>query len=169
MQPCLTPAQIQTIVDRLALQIAAAPGDIDVCAVLMDGAMIFAADLLRALYENGVDPKTASLRLSSYGTDRQSSGQVRITADIETHLTGAHVLIVDDVLDSGATLDFAAAHIFALGAAKVTTCVFAAKPYPGRTVTADFIGWDAPDAFLVGYGLDDGYRKRGLPGIWMVG
>ena len=130
--------------------------------------MIFAADLLRALYGRGVDPQTVSLRLSSYGAARESSGRVRVTADIDADLTGAHVLIVDDVLDSGATLDFARAHITGLGAAQVTTCVFAVKPYAGREINADYAGIDAPDKFLIGYGLDDAGRKRGLPGIWAV-
>lgn len=169
MQPCLTSAQISDRVARLAAQIKTAEPPIDVCAVLMDGAMIFAADLLRALYREGVDPKTISLRLSSYGAARESSGDVRVTGDIETDVTGTHVLIVDDVLDSGATLDFAKAHILGLGAARVSTCVFAEKPYPGRAVIADYAGWQAPDAFLVGYGLDDNLQKRGLPGIWSVG
>ena len=168
MQPVLSAQDIAQIVDRLAGDIAAERPDLTHCAVLMDGAMIFAADLLRALYGRGLDPQTVSLRLSSYGSARESSGRVRVTADIDADLTGAHVLIVDDVLDSGATLDFARAHITGLGAAQVTTCVFAVKPYAGREINADYAGIDAPDKFLIGYGLDDAGRKRGLPGIWAV-
>ncbi len=169
MQAVFSAEDIARAVDRLADDIAQNASGITHCAVLMDGAMIFASDLLRALYKRGIDPITLSFRLSSYGKARQSSGRVRVTADIEGDVTGAHVLIVDDVLDSGATLDFAKAHIEALGAATVTTCVFADKPYPGRTLTADFIGVTAPDKFLIGYGLDDAARKRGLPEIWAAG
>lgn len=165
----LSEDRIAENIDRLAVQISAAIPDITACVILMDGAMIFAADLLRALYKAGIDPKTFSLRLSSYGDAQISSGAVKITADIDADLTGAHVLIIDDVLDSGATLDFARTHILNMGAAKVSACVFADKPCAGRTVNADFIGWSAPDAFLVGYGLDDGYKKRGLPGIYALG
>lgn len=168
MQPCISPVQIQTRIDGLAARIRQSEDSIDICAVLMDGAMIFAADLLRALYNEGVDPKTVSLRLSSYGDAREMTGAVRVTANIEADLNGAHVLIVDDVLDSGNTLDFARRHILALGAAKVSTCVFAQKPYAGRKTAADYTGWEAPDAFLVGYGLDDARKKRGLPGIWRL-
>jgi len=168
MQPLLAPAQIAVIVDDLAKKISSASPDITSCVVLMDGAMIFAADLLRALYGCGLDPKTYSLRLSSYGADKVSSGQVRITADIEADLTGDHVLIIDDVLDSGKTLEFARDHLLAKGARKVSTCVFACKPYAERKMTADYFGWSAPDAFLVGYGLDDACRLRGLPGIFAV-
>ncbi len=168
MRQVLTPAQISGHVDRLAEEISKTAPDISACIVLMDGAMIFAADLLRALYTRGIDPRTFSLRLSSYGKARETSGRVRVTADIDADISAEHVLIIDDVLDSGATLDFARAHVLGLGAAKVSACVFARKPYARRIVMADYAGWDAPDAFLIGYGLDDGHKARGLPGICVV-
>ena len=168
MTPHLSAPQIHDIVIRLSKEIAGAKPQITACAVLMDGAMIFAADLLRALYGCGVNPKTYSLGLSSYGTERNSSGAVQVTSEISANLTGEHALIIDDVLDSGATLAFARDYIMTRGAASVSACVFARKPYPGRIIDADYAGWDAPDAFLVGYGLDDEYRFRGMPGIGAV-
>ena len=168
MTPHLSAPQIHDIVARLAGEISQAKPQITVCAVLMDGAMIFAADLLRALYGCGVNPKTYSLGLSSYGDARNSCGAVQVTSEITADLTGEHVLIIDDVLDSGATLAFARDYIMARGAASVCACVFARKPYPGRSVDADYAGWDAPEAFLVGYGLDDERRFRGMPGIGAV-
>lgn len=165
MTALLSEAEIKARIGHLADAITAQDlPDINLIA-LMDGAMIFTADLTRALYRRGLNPRLFTLGISSYGEAKTSSGAPVITKDVDADLAGLACLILDDVLESGATLAFAKAHLTALGAASVQTCVFARKPYKKRKAMADFIGWDAPDVFLIGYGLDDGLRFRGQPYI----
>lgn len=139
-----------------------------VIIALLDGALLFAADLMRALHDHNIDPEFGSLRLSSYGRERISNGAPNITADLNIDIKGRQVLIIDDVLETGHSLALAKAHCLAAGAGDVLTCVFARKPKAAREIEADFIAWDAPDKFLVGYGMDDRGLYRGQPFISKV-
>ena len=153
-------------VARLAKHVVQDISDDWVVVALMDGAMIFATDLLRALYDLGVNPQFETLCLSSYGAAHQSSGRVRCLKDIDQDLSGRRVLIVDDIFESGHTLEFARRYMGAKGANHVKACVFARKdigPIVGRL--PEYIGWNTPDVFLIGYGLDDNKRFRGQPFI----
>lgn len=165
MDILITETEIATRIDALAQRILKDLGPDFTCAALMDGAFIFSADLMRALSRLGARPHFESLGLSSYGAQRRSSGKVTITAPLSAPLSEQTVLILDDVLESGRTLDAAFNIIKAQGAARVLSCVFASKPYPKRSREADYVAWHAPDRFLVGYGLDDAGRDRGLPFI----
>ena len=165
MDILITETEIAQRIDDIAQHIFTDLGPDFTCAALMDGAFIFSADLMRALSRLGARPRFESLGLSSYGAQRRSSGKVTITAPLSAPLSGQTVLILDDVLESGRTLDAAISVIKGQGAARVLSCVFASKPYPQRSREADYVAWQAPDRFLVGYGLDDAGRDRGLPFI----
>jgi hypoxanthine phosphoribosyltransferase len=131
---------------------------------LLQGAIPFAADLMRAIEKRGRHPVYDSLWLESYRDARQSSGKVVVRADISRPIDGRPALIIDDVFDSGRTIAFARAHLMAKGATQTLACAFVRKPQAlGEAI--DAIGWDAPDDFLVGYGMDDSGRYRGLPFI----
>ncbi len=131
---------------------------------LLQGAIPFAADLMRAIESRGRHPIYDSLWLESYRDARESSGKVVVRADISRSIAGRPVLIVDDVFDSGRTIAFARAHLLAKGASRTLACAFVRKPQ-ALNEAIDHICWDAPDCYLVGYGMDDAGRYRGLPFI----
>ena len=136
---------------------------------ILRGSFIFLADLVRDLYQHGVRPRIDFITLESYGSGTESSGEVRVVKDIRMDVAGADVLLVDDILDSGRTLNFATAHLKAKGARSVLTCALLDKP-ERRVVPfeADFVGFKVPDEFVVGYGLDYDSFYRELPYIAKV-
>lgn len=136
-------------------------------APVLTGAFIFAADLIRALHRLGADPDVDFVQLSSYGGARVSSGVVRTLKDFNVDLAGRDVLIVDDVLDTGRSLHFAKRMALDRGARTTRVCVLVRKA-TGRSadIVADYVGFEAgADDFLIGYGMDDDGRKRGVPFI----
>ncbi len=163
----LSAAEIAQRVEALADGVAAEVGGDWTIVALLQGAIPFAADLMRAIERRGRHPIYDSLWLESYRDARESSGKVVVRADISRSVEGRPVLIVDDVFDSGRTIAFARAHLMAKGATRTMACAFVRKPQAaGEPIEA--IGWDGPDAFLVGYGMDDAGRYRGLPWIAAV-
>lgn len=133
---------------------------------ILRGAFIFTADLMRALHAAGVNAEVDFLGLSSYGTARESQGRVHLTMDLQTDVTARDVLIVDDILDSGRTLRFVLGLLQSRGAARVRSCVLLDKPSRREIEgNADFTGFRAPDAFVVGYGMDVAGLGRGMPYI----
>ncbi len=154
-------------VDALAKEIAAdLPKDV-LLAPVLTGAFVFAADLLRALHRHGCDPYVDFVQLSSYGGARSSSGVVTLLKDFSVEVKGKAVLLLDDVLDTGRSLHFGRGMVLDRGAAEARTCVLV-KKRTGRAddLPCDYIGFEAPaDAYLIGYGMDDGGRGRGLPFI----
>jgi hypoxanthine phosphoribosyltransferase len=160
----LSADDIAARVNALAIGPLAAVDDDWSVVALLQGAVPFVADLMRAIEARGRHPIYDSLWLESYRDARESSGRVVVRADISRSVQGRSVLIVDDVFDSGRTLAFARAHLLAKGAAAAMTCAFVRKPQAaGQEI--DAVAWDGPDAFLVGYGMDDAGRYRGLPYI----
>ena len=102
----------------------------------------------------------------NYGVGVAQLPLAMVRADLQRPLVGRKALIVDDVFDSGLSLSEAARLVKDAGASEVLTTVFASKPYPSpRAMVPDYVAWEAPARFLVGYGLDDGGRWRGLPYI----
>lgn len=148
----------------LAVEIAAVTERQPLIIPILKGSFIFAADLLRALHEAGMEPDMDFISLSSYGTGTQSLGEVRIIRDTEVDIAGRDVLIVDDILESGRTLVYARDLMVSRGARTVRTCVLLRKP--GKLaveIVADFVGFDCPDRFVVGYGMDAAHAWRQLP------
>ena len=144
------------------------PPDTLVVSVLK-GSFVFAADLIRALSHAGADWAMDFLTLSSYGAGTETSGRVRIVRDIVDDVRGRDVLLVDDILESGLTLSFARNLLKERGARRVWVCTLLDKPHKRRAdLEADFVGFEAGDEFLVGYGLDWAHRFRGLPYIGVV-
>ena len=160
----LQETEIAARVDQLAQLLAADIDDDWTVVALLQGAIPFAADLLRALERRGRHPIYDSLWLESYRDAHESSGKVVVRADISRSIEGRPALIVDDVFDSGRTIAYARAHLAAKGAARTLACAFVRKPQ-ALNEPIDAIGWDAPDQFLVGYGMDEAGRYRGLPYI----
>ena len=162
-------AQIAGRVDEMAAELAAKlPADTLAVSVLK-GSFVFAADLIRALSRAGADWSMDFLTLSSYGTGTETSGRVRVVRDIVDDVRDRDVLLVDDILESGFTLSFAKNLLIERGARHVSVCTLLDKP--GKRLTkldADFVGFQAGDEFLVGYGLDWAHRFRGLPYIGVV-
>lgn len=162
----LSAAEVSACVARMAKEIAPRISDETVAVCLLTGGIWFAADVTRALAAEGKLVAFDALWIASYGDDHESRGQIDVRAPLQRSVVGKQVLILDDVFDSGLSLREAVRIITEAGAAEVLTAVFARKPWPQpRGTQPDFIGWEAPARYLVGYGLDDGGRMRGLPGI----
>ncbi len=156
-------------VERLADEIAPRTTDETVGIVLLTGGLWFAADLTRALAVRGRHLQFDALWLTSYGDARTSSGRCEIRAGLQRPVAGRQVLLIDDVFDSGLSLREAARFAREAGAAEVISAVFARKPWPEpRIAEPDFVGWQAPARYLVGYGLDSAGAWRGLPYIGVM-
>jgi hypoxanthine phosphoribosyltransferase len=155
--------------EELAQEVAAAkPENLLVVAVLKGGFM-FAADLIRSLHRAGLEPQVEFIHLSSYRAGTVSSGQVTILRDVESDVRDRDVLLVDDVLESGRTLAFAKDLLMARGAKRVLTALLLEKPGKRAvTIEGDFIGFQCPDVFVVGYGMDVAHSYRQLPFVGVV-
>lgn len=166
--PLFSAETIARRVEELARDIAAAKlGDLIIVAVLK-GSFIFAADMIRALHRQGLHPEIDFMFLASYGAGTSGS-EVKVLRDVEAALSGRDVVIVDDILDSGRTLSFAKARLARRGAASVKTCILLDKRVPRAVdVAPDFTGFQCPDQFVVGYGMDLGNRYRELPYIGVL-
>ena len=162
----LSEAEIAGRVAEMAKAIAARTDDETVAVCLLTGGLWFCADLTRALARLGRHLRFDALWLASYGDERASLGRCEVRADLQRPLNGRRALIVDDVFDTGLSLSEAARLVRDAGAAEVLTAVFARKPWPTpRAMEPDFVGWEAPARFLVGYGMDAAGAYRGLPFI----
>ncbi len=155
-------AKIDALADVLAPRLA---GDWSAINILV-GATPFTSDLMKALARRGIHPVLDALWLESYRDERESSGRVLVRADIVRSVRGRGVLIIDDVFDTGRTLAFARSHLITKGAREVITVALARKPWaPKGEGDVDYHAFDAPGRFLVGYGMDDAGKYRGLPYI----
>lgn len=160
----LSEAEIAERVEALARAIAPRIDDETVAVCLLTGGLWFCADLMRALARQGRFVRFDALWLASYKDERQSSGRCEVRADLQRPIAGRKALVVDDVFDTGLSLSEAARLVRDSGASEVLTAVFASKPWPTeRAIQPDFVGWEAPARFLVGYGMDAAGKMRGLP------
>ena len=159
-------AEVARVVADMAARIAPVIDDETVAVVLLTGGLWFAADLTRALSRVGRNVRFDALWLASYGDEQNSRGRIDVYAPLQRSVEGRRVLILDDVFDTGLSLAEAVRIAQNAGASQVLTAVFAKKPWPlPRAPEPDFVGWDAPNRFLVGYGLDNAGTMRGLPDI----
>ncbi len=162
----LSAEEIAARVERLAGRIAPRIDNQTVAVALLTGALWFAADLTRALTRRDLHLPFDALWLASYGEGRASSGRCEVRAGLQRPVAGRTVLIIDDVFDSGLSLSEAVNILQGAGASRILTAVFARKPWAGpRAVEPDFVAWEAPPRFLVGYGMDAAGDWRGLPYI----
>lgn len=168
IEPLFTPEQIAERNRDLAERIATGPvKDLLVIAVLK-GSFIFAADLIRALHHTGLAPEVEFITLSSYGAGTESQG-VRIVKDIDSDVSGRDVLLIDDILESGRTLLFAKELLYSRGARNVSIAVLLDKSVKRKEkLEADYVGFECPDYFVVGYGMDVAYAFRELPFVGVV-
>jgi hypoxanthine phosphoribosyltransferase len=156
-------------VTGLAKDIARSEPEDLLIVVILKGSFVFAADLIRALDRAGAKPRVDFMTLSSYGDGEKSSGNVTLSRDISEDVAGRHVLIVDDILESGRTLMFARDLMTERGAVSVKTCLLLDKTGKREVpIEADFTGFEIGDRFVIGYGLDLAHRYRGLPYIGVV-
>jgi len=158
----LTEAQIAARLDELAAQIDQDYADKAVLVVgVLKGAVMVMADLVRRLH---TPVQMDWMAVSSYGSGTKSSGVVRILKDLDTDLTGRHVLIVEDIIDSGLTLSWLLANLRSRGPESVEIATMLRKPDAAKVeVDVRYVGFDIPNEFVVGYGLDYAEKYRNLP------
>jgi hypoxanthine phosphoribosyltransferase len=159
--------QIQDRVRAMARQIASSQLVPDIAMPVLVGGFVFAADLIRALAWEGVPMGIEMIWLRSYG-DKRAASAVSMIAGPSEQITGRHVLVVDGVLDAGRTIAKAISLIQAAGAASVQVAVMLDKQRTDRVASADYVGFNVGDDFVIGYGMDDAGRYRGLPYIGKV-
>ena len=134
--------------------------------VILKGSLVFAADLMRCLT---VPVKLDFMQASSYGDSTESSGLINIKKDLENNAGGKHILIVEDIIDSGNTLAKLKQLLLNRNPASVKICTLLSKPSRREMdVEVEYIGKDIPDEFVVGYGLDFDERYRNLPYIGIL-
>jgi hypoxanthine phosphoribosyltransferase len=128
---------------------------------VLKGAVFFLADFMRAL---DVNCEVDFMAVASYGSSTKSSGVVRILKDLDAAIEGRHVLIVEDIVDSGLTLQYLLRNLDGRRPASLEVCALLRKPGSHQVdVTPKYIGFEIPDKFVVGYGLDHAERYRNLP------
>jgi hypoxanthine phosphoribosyltransferase len=159
--------KIEAAVNRLAGEIACDYRDKNpVLLGVLKGSFMFMADLARKLdFPLEID----YVRCSSYENRRQSSGKVKMKVGLHTNIKGRHVLLVEDIVDTGITLSFVKAYLKNKKPATLKICTLADKP--SRRVAPlvlDYTGLTVPDKFIVGYGMDDGEKYRNLPDIYYL-
>jgi hypoxanthine phosphoribosyltransferase len=160
----LTEEQIQRRLGELAREIEADYEGKDLLLVgVLKGAVMVMADLARSL-ERHVSMDW--MAISSYGSGTTSSGVVRILKDLDTDITGRHVLITEDIIDTGLTLSWLVANLRSRGPLSVNICTLLRKPEAQRmAVDVRYVGFDIPDEFVVGYGLDYNEMYRNLRSV----
>ena len=166
--PCLiTEPRIAARVHQLAREISAEYADKSLLVVgVLHGAYVFMADLVRQLT---VPVRCAFVMLSSYGDDTVTSGEVKLHLDLLRPVEGEHLLVVDDIVDTGVSIAWLLEHLTAKNPASLRLCVLLDKPARRRVpVKIDYVGFEVPDRFVVGYGIDCADHHRELPYIGYV-
>ena len=165
----LSQEEIQNRVQEMGRQIAwDYRGKNPAMICILKGAIMFYTDLLRAI---PIQLAMDFMAVSSYGKRTKSSGEVEIRKDLSTSIENRHVIIVEDIIDSGYTLTYLTRMLAARGAASIKICTLLDKPSrraPGITLKSDYYGFEVPDAFVVGYGLDYNEAYRNLPYIGVL-
>jgi hypoxanthine phosphoribosyltransferase len=164
--------QIRERIGELAKQVAAdhagtKGGLLLVC--VLKGAVMFMADFARALGRHGPATELEFMAVSSYGQGSTSSGVVRILKDLDRDITGRHVVIVEDIVDSGLTLSWLMKYLHSRSPATVDVVALFRKPDAVKVnLTVRYVGFDIPNEFVVGYGLDFAERYRELPYVGVL-
>ena len=165
----LTEAQLQKSVREMAAEISRDYADKNPTMVcILKGAIMFYTDLLRNM---PIPLSMDFMAVSSYGNKTKSSGEVEIRKDLSTSIEGKHVIIVEDIVDSGFTLSYLKRMLDSRGAKSIRLATLLDKPArraPGITLKSDYSGFVVGDEFVVGYGLDYAERYRNLPYIGIL-
>ncbi|HKY35037.1 MAG TPA: hypoxanthine phosphoribosyltransferase [Polyangiaceae bacterium] len=163
----LSSEAIQSRVRELGAQIARDyAGKSLALLCVLKGSFMFAADLARAIE---IPLRVEFLGVRSYGDDTRSSGVVQITQDLTRPIAGEHVLLVEDIVDTGLTLSYLREQLLARGPASVKVCALLHKPARSvNPVHIDYLGFTIQDVFVVGYGLDHAERYRNLPYVGVL-
>ena len=163
----LTHEQIQSRVAELGAELAADYADREpVLVSVLKGSIIFLADLVRAM---PVQVSIDLMELSSYGASTQSSGQVRILKDLSGPIRGRDVVVVEDIIDTGLTLNYLLKYLHDRGPSSVRICCLLDKPARRLAeIDISYRGFTIPDRFVIGYGLDYDERYRNLPYIGVL-
>jgi len=156
------PDDLRRRVEALGAQISADYGDKDLLMVcVLKGAVFFLADLMRHV---DVPCEVDFMAVSSYGSATDSSGVVRILKDLDRPIAGRDVLIVEDIVDSGLTLQYLLRNLGAREPASLEVCALLTKPERRKVeLPTRYVGFEIPDRFAIGYGLDHAERYRNLP------
>lgn len=160
-----TREEISTRVKELGKELSQVYKDKDLVIIsLLRGSFIFAADLVREL---SIPVEVDFITTSSYGHAEESSGNVKIVHDLRTNIEGKDVLIVDDIMDSGFTLEKVIEHLQNKNPNSIEVCVMLDKPSRRKVnLSPNYIGFSIPDVFIVGYGLNYGDHYRNIPYIF---
>ena len=167
LEPLLSAERIQERISALGADIARDYAGRDPLLVgVLKGAFVFMSDLVRAIdLKVGVE----FMAISSYGASTRSSGEVRIVKDLDVAIEGRDIIVVEDIIDTGLTLSYLMANLESRGANSVALAALLNKQERRlREVKIDYVGFDIPDAFVVGYGLDFAERYRNLPYIAVI-
>jgi hypoxanthine phosphoribosyltransferase len=164
----LSSDQLRNTVEGLAARIRADYGGRrPVLVGVLKGAFVFLADLIRAV---NMPLEVDFIAVSSYGHGRASSGNVQLVKDVTVDITDRHVLLVEDIVDSGLTLDALRRHLMSRSPATLRVCALLGRRsfLAGHPDAVDYLGTSVPDGFVVGYGIDCGEDYRYLPDIWVL-
>lgn len=135
---------------------------------ILKGSFVFAADLIRALHHAGLSPEVEFISITSYGGGTKA-GKPKVLRDVESDVKGRDVIIIDDILESGGTLKFTRELMLERGANRVSLIALLDKSERrAHEIEADFVGFECPDKFVVGYGMDVGHAFRELPFVGVV-
>ena len=163
--------QIRDKIAELAKQVADDYAGIDgvLLVGVLKGAVMFMADFARAMGRQGRGVELEFMAVSSYGQRATSSGVVRILKDLDRDIAGRHVLVVEDIVDSGLTLSWLLKYLASRSAASVEVVALLRKPDAVQVkVPVKYVGFDIDNEFVVGYGLDYGERYRELPYVGVL-
>ncbi len=168
LQVLLSEEQIKARIEELGKELTRQYAGKDPVVVgVLKGVVVFYADMIRQLK---CPCQIDFMWISSYaGTD--SSGQMQVKRDVSVDIKGRHVLILEDIFDTGNSLDFTYRHLLAKEPASIKICTLLDKPSrrkPGITLKADYVGFEVPNAFVVGYGLDFNEHYRNLPYVGVL-
>lgn len=159
--------EIDNIVMSLAVRIEKDYHDKNPLVIcILKGSFVFTSDLVRHL---GINLEVEFIRTSSYGLGTQSCGQVKLVSDTVTDIRDRHVIIIEDIIDTGITTSFVFDYLKGRNPASLRICSLLSKPSRRKVnITIDYPGLDIPDKFVVGYGLDCAEKYRNLPEIYFI-
>jgi hypoxanthine phosphoribosyltransferase len=167
----VTEKQIHEKIEELARKIAADYAHVSnvLLVCILKGAVMFMADFARALGREGQAVELEFIAISSYGQHATSSGVVRILKDLDRDIAGRHVIVVEDIVDSGLTLSWLLKYLASRSAASVEVVALLRKPDAIKVqVPVKYVGFDIPNEFVVGYGLDFAESYRELPYVGIL-